>query len=222
VRATARLVHVAKDTVARLLRRAGRHAERFHDQRVHDVTPRALEFDEQWSFVKKSRSTARRMSVRRPVTCGITRRLLPIASWWSLWSLANAPTSRRNSWSTTPSAGCVPGICQRFSPMRIAAMSQPCWRRLAIVTRNRAVAHEAVARVLWCVGPKAWRMGKYTKSTKVVGSCGSTCRPSGEKHASTMCCTCSGITIWVWLFYDDVHLMISKCGARLRCCMRSN
>ena len=56
VRATARLVHVAKDTVARLLRMAGRHAERLHDQRVHDVTPRVLEFDEQWSFVKKSRS----------------------------------------------------------------------------------------------------------------------------------------------------------------------
>src|SRR5262245_6844935 len=56
VRATARLVHVAKDTVARLLRTAGRHAERFHDQRVCDVTPRALELDEQWSCVKKSRS----------------------------------------------------------------------------------------------------------------------------------------------------------------------
>ena len=41
VRATARLVHVAKDPVARWLRRAGRHAEWFHDQRVRDVTPRA-------------------------------------------------------------------------------------------------------------------------------------------------------------------------------------
>src|SRR5262245_8711299 len=40
VRTTARLVHVSKDTVARLLRMAGRHAERFHDQQVHDVTPR--------------------------------------------------------------------------------------------------------------------------------------------------------------------------------------
>jgi hypothetical protein len=34
---------------------AGRHAERFHDHRVRDVTPRALELDEQWSFVKKTR-----------------------------------------------------------------------------------------------------------------------------------------------------------------------
>jgi transposase len=56
VRATARLVHVSKDTVARLLRRAGRHAERVHDQRVRDVTPRAVELDEQWSFVKKAKA----------------------------------------------------------------------------------------------------------------------------------------------------------------------
>jgi transposase-like protein len=55
VRATAPLVHVAKDTVARLLRTAGRHAERFHDGRVRAVPPRAVECDEQWSFVKKSR-----------------------------------------------------------------------------------------------------------------------------------------------------------------------
>jgi transposase-like protein len=65
VRATARLVHVAKDTVARLLRTAGRHAERFHAQRVHDLTPRALEFDEQWSFVKKSKSVAGRRNAPR-------------------------------------------------------------------------------------------------------------------------------------------------------------
>jgi transposase-like protein len=54
VRATARLSKVSKDTVARLLRMAGRHAERVHDQRVRDVTPRALAFDEQWRFVKKA------------------------------------------------------------------------------------------------------------------------------------------------------------------------
>lgn len=59
IRATARLSKVAKDTVARLLRMAGRHAERLHDQRVRDVTPHAVEFDEQWSFVKKSRSAAK-------------------------------------------------------------------------------------------------------------------------------------------------------------------
>src|SRR5262249_49141532 len=75
MRATARLVHVAKDTVARLLRMAGRHAERFHDQRVCDVTPRAVEFDEQWSFVKKSRSAAGWRSTQRQGTCGTIPRL---------------------------------------------------------------------------------------------------------------------------------------------------
>ena len=58
VRATARLTKVAKETVARLLRNAGRHAERFHEQQVHDLTPQALEFDEQWSFVKKTRTVS--------------------------------------------------------------------------------------------------------------------------------------------------------------------
>src|SRR5262252_4456351 len=55
VRATARLVKVCQETVARLLRVSGRHAERFHDQHVRDLRPMALEFDEQWRFVKKSK-----------------------------------------------------------------------------------------------------------------------------------------------------------------------
>jgi len=80
VRATARLVHVSKDTVARLLRMAGRHAERFHDRRVRDVTPRALEFDEQWSFVKKSRSAAKPTRPRWLAICGTIRRSPRIAS----------------------------------------------------------------------------------------------------------------------------------------------
>ena len=46
VRSTARLTRGYKTTVARLLRVSGRHAERCHDQQVHDLTPRALEFDE--------------------------------------------------------------------------------------------------------------------------------------------------------------------------------
>ena len=54
IRATAKLVKVSKETVARLLKGAGRHAQKFHDQRVRGITPQALEFDEQWSFVKKA------------------------------------------------------------------------------------------------------------------------------------------------------------------------
>src|ERR687894_599151 len=53
VRATSRLTKAAKVTVARLLKTSGRHAQRFHDQEVQDVKPRAIQFDEQWSFVKK-------------------------------------------------------------------------------------------------------------------------------------------------------------------------
>ena len=53
VRATSRLTKSAKATVARLLNTSGRHAQRFHDQEVKNLRPRAIEFDEQWSFVKK-------------------------------------------------------------------------------------------------------------------------------------------------------------------------
>jgi transposase-like protein len=53
VRATSRLTKAAKATVARLLKTSGRHAQRFHHQEVHDLRPRAIQFDEQWSFVKK-------------------------------------------------------------------------------------------------------------------------------------------------------------------------
>jgi transposase-like protein len=74
VRSTSRLTKVAKATVARLLKVSGRHAQRFHDQEVCDLTPRALEFDEQWSFVKKNRKTVPRMSAMKRVTFGITRR----------------------------------------------------------------------------------------------------------------------------------------------------
>jgi transposase-like protein len=53
VTGTARLVKVAKDTVARLLKVAGRQAQKFHEQQVRGIAPQALEFDEQWSYVGK-------------------------------------------------------------------------------------------------------------------------------------------------------------------------
>jgi IS1 family transposase/transposase-like protein len=52
VRATSRLTKTSKVTVARRLKMRGRHAQRFHDQEVKDLRPRAIQFDEQWSFVK--------------------------------------------------------------------------------------------------------------------------------------------------------------------------
>jgi transposase-like protein len=71
VSATARLTKVCKVTVARLLRVSGRHAERSHDHQVQGVTPRAVEFDEQWAFVKKSKGAVERLNPQRPVTSGI-------------------------------------------------------------------------------------------------------------------------------------------------------
>jgi transposase-like protein len=56
VRATTRLLKVCEETVARLVRNAGRHAERLHDEHVRCLRPLALEFDEQWSFVKKAKT----------------------------------------------------------------------------------------------------------------------------------------------------------------------
>jgi len=53
IRGTSRLTKTAKATVARLLKVSGRHAQRFHHQEVQGLKPRAIEFDEQWSFVKK-------------------------------------------------------------------------------------------------------------------------------------------------------------------------
>ena len=73
IRATSRLTKVAKESVARLLKVSGRHAQRFHDQEVHDLTPRALEFDEQWSFVKKNRNIVRRRTAMKQATFGTTQ-----------------------------------------------------------------------------------------------------------------------------------------------------
>ncbi len=65
VRSTSRLTKVAKETVARLLKTSGRHTQRFHDQEVHDLTPRAIQFDEQWSFVKKKQKHCNADEVRQ-------------------------------------------------------------------------------------------------------------------------------------------------------------
>jgi uncharacterized C2H2 Zn-finger protein len=57
VRATSRLTKAAQVPVARWLKVSGRHAQRFHDQRVKDLSPQAVQFDEPWSCVKKKQKT---------------------------------------------------------------------------------------------------------------------------------------------------------------------
>jgi hypothetical protein len=54
------------------LRGAGGHAQQCHAQRVHGIILKALEFDEPWSCVKKSRNSARTTRRRWLGICGIT------------------------------------------------------------------------------------------------------------------------------------------------------
>ncbi len=65
-------------TVARLLRVSGCHAERLHDPQVHDLTPRAVEFDEQWSYVKKSGRVRHRSPA---MAAGLTDHVWTIREW---------------------------------------------------------------------------------------------------------------------------------------------
>jgi transposase-like protein len=51
--ATAHLLRVAKDTVSRLVRVAGRTSRGIHDCLVRNIKPKALQFDEKWSFAGK-------------------------------------------------------------------------------------------------------------------------------------------------------------------------
>ena len=54
IRPTARLAPVCDETVARWRKAVGRQATAFHDHWVRDLTPQALRFDPQWSFVNKA------------------------------------------------------------------------------------------------------------------------------------------------------------------------
>lgn len=53
VMSTAQLTRVAKDTVSRLIRVTGLISHKIHDQRVRNLTPKALQFDEKWSYTCK-------------------------------------------------------------------------------------------------------------------------------------------------------------------------
>lgn len=77
LRGTARLTKGSKASAARLLKASGCHAQQFQDRKVQDLTPRTLEFDEQWSFVKKSRKIASSMSPMISATVRIIR--------WGQW-----------------------------------------------------------------------------------------------------------------------------------------
>jgi hypothetical protein len=80
-RATARLVQVCQETVARLLRVSGRHAERLPDPHVRALRPMALAFDEQWSVVKKSKNAAPSMHWGKRAPGGLIPPWPLTASW---------------------------------------------------------------------------------------------------------------------------------------------
>lgn len=182
VRATARLVHVSKDTVARRLRMAGRHAERVHDDRVRDVTPRAVEFDEQWSFVKKSRSGAQWQSVQRQATYGTIRRWRRTANGLGRSSSANGPKRKPGPWCPMPKHVSVRGICRPASPMPMRARSRRSAQPLAVALCPRTPAAPAGLVVPSSAGPKAWRMGRGRNSRKGEGSSGWPCGSCMAKH----------------------------------------
>jgi transposase-like protein len=53
IRPTSRLCGVSLNTVLRFAKRAGDHAQRFHDQNVHHVPAHQVQPDEAWAFVGK-------------------------------------------------------------------------------------------------------------------------------------------------------------------------
>lgn len=137
VSSPARLTKVGKATVARLSRVAGRHAERCHDRHVSGVRPRAVECDEQWSFVKNSKSAVKRMHAKRPVTNGIIAPWRLTARCSSRWSGASGRMSTRWPWGKIPKSVCALAICQRFLPMPWPATHRRCWRSSVVATRPK-------------------------------------------------------------------------------------
>lgn len=60
MRGAARAMGVDKDTICDWVRKASEHAEAFTEYMLHDLHMTAVELDELWTTVKKSRSTSRK------------------------------------------------------------------------------------------------------------------------------------------------------------------
>ena len=65
MRGAARAVGVDKDTICEWVRKASEHAEALNEYMLHDLHMSAVELDELWTTVKKSRSTSRRRTIAR-------------------------------------------------------------------------------------------------------------------------------------------------------------
>lgn len=65
MRGAARAMGVDKDTVCEWVRKASEHAEALSEYMLRDLHMTAIELDELWTTVKKSRSTSRRRTTRK-------------------------------------------------------------------------------------------------------------------------------------------------------------
>jgi hypothetical protein len=160
VRATARLVHVAQATVARLLRVAGRQAPRCHEPPVPGLTPNALECDAPGRVVKKSRRGARRPRGRRRVPGGTIRRWLRTGSGSALWWGVHARTSPPRPWCTTPKVVSVRDLGPRSSRRRMRATSRPSSQPLVAVPPPLATAPQGVRLVPSAGGRTGWPLAQ--------------------------------------------------------------
>jgi len=160
VRATARRGHVATDTVARLLRTAGRHAERCHAGRGRAGTPRAVEWAAPWSCVTKSRRAARWRSAPRLAPWGPRRRSPPTAHCSGRSASANGAKHHPGPWCTLPSSVSVRGLCRRSAPRPRTAMRRPSSTPWGGALRPPATAPPARPVVPSYAGPQAERTGR--------------------------------------------------------------
>ena len=161
--------HVAKDTVARCSGWLDATPSGCMTQRVRDVTPRALEFDEQWRFVKKSRSGVGQRSAPRLGICGIIRRSRPIANWWCRSSSANGPRNRRRPWCNDAKSRLRPGHLPAMFTDAYAGYESALLE--AFGRRYPAPRHGAKGRAAPSCGPLATRLGVWASAeTSTRGS----------------------------------------------------
>ena len=67
LRSAARLTGVHRDTIARLMVRAGEHCDRVAEELIRDFQPSVLEIDEAWAYVGKK---DKRIQVEDPSAIG--------------------------------------------------------------------------------------------------------------------------------------------------------
>jgi transposase-like protein len=67
MRGAARAMSVDKDTICDWVRKASEHAEEFTEYMLHDLHMTAVELDELWTTVKKSKSTSTRTGIGKRV-----------------------------------------------------------------------------------------------------------------------------------------------------------